>query len=329
MKKRIFVLYTGGTIGMQQGAEGLKPDVQLASCALKLFAEQMDFDWHIMNPLIDSSAVGLQHWQEWLHIIEKHIAHYDGVLVLHGTDTLAYTANILALALSHIGKPIVLTGSQLPYNQVNSDAPSNLATAVAALNLPDLAGVYLVFNQKLFPAIGCSKVSTETVEGFTNPHFSYLAHYADGNWQFKQTTMPSAHSSISLSAHINEQANIAVFTLIPGMMLQHITQFLLSTNAKAVILQTFGHGNAPANLALIQAVQQYTQQGGLVLNISQCQQGCAAAVYAEGNALRQAGIINGGKCNLETATALLTLAVSQQHTAEQVQQTLHHLGLLD
>ncbi len=255
MKQKIFVLYTGGTIGMTQSSAGLRPDTALVDKALAPFSDGLDFEWHVCQPLIDSSAVTLQNQRDWLELIIAKLPDYDGILVLHGTDTMAYTANLFALSLQGLDKPVILTGSQWPYDAANSDAPRNLATAVSAFSLK-LKQVAIAFDGKLFPAVGSSKVSTETAAGFDNLHF------------------------------------------------------------------------APSNDAFVRAVQAFTQQGKLLLNISQVPQGCAAAVYAQGNALRQAGIINGGKCNLETATALMTLAVSHDWDADKVQQELRQLNLL-
>jgi len=122
--QKIFVLYTGGTIGMKPGPDGLVPDAQLAEQALQPYAEQAVFHWHICQPLIDSSNITPQHWAEWLAILQAALPEHDGILVLHGTDTLAYTANFLALALDSGGKPIVLTGAQKPYHATDSDAPA-------------------------------------------------------------------------------------------------------------------------------------------------------------------------------------------------------------
>lgn len=148
MKQKIFVLYTGGTIGMTQSSAGLRPDTALVGQALAPFSDGMDFDWHVCEPLIDSSAVQLQNWCAWLDIIAAALPQYDGVLVLHGTDTLAYTANMFALALQGLDKPIVLTGSQWPYNAEGSDAPRNLVTAVAAFPL-GLKQTLIAFDGKL------------------------------------------------------------------------------------------------------------------------------------------------------------------------------------
>ena len=141
-------------------------------------------------------------------------------------------------------------------------------------------------------------------------------------------TAPTQHSDGLKPRLPNPEAKVSVRTLIPGYAAQELSDGLPHLSAQALILQSYGHGNAPSNDAFVRAVQAFTQQGKLLLNISQVPQGCAAAVYAQGDALRQAGIINGGKCNLETATALMTLAVSHDWNADKVQQELQQLNLL-
>ncbi|MCP1660354.1 asparaginase [Neisseria perflava] len=328
MKQKIFVLYTGGTIGMSQSSDGLRPDTALAGKALQPFADRLDFDWHICQPLIDSSAVTLQNWCDWLAVLTEKIPHYDGILILHGTDTLAYTVNLLALALQGLDKPVILTGSQWPYDAANSDAPLNLATAVAAFEL-GLQEVAVAFNGMLFPAVGSRKVSTETAAGFANPHSGAIAEWnAAAGWQHIAPRPQIRVETQGLQTlPLNPQAKVVCHTLIPGFSTQNLSDGLAHTAAQAVILQSYGHGNAPNTPEFIAAVQAFTARGGLLLNISQVMQGCAAAVYAQGSALRQAGVINGGKCNLETATALLTLAVSNGWTAAEIQQKLAENGL--
>ncbi|HFB8077234.1 TPA: asparaginase [Neisseria gonorrhoeae] len=330
MKQKIFVLYTGGTIGMTQSSAGLRPDTALVGQALAPFSDGMDFDWHVCEPLIDSSAVQLQNWCAWLDIIAAALPQYDGVLVLHGTDTLAYTANMFALALQGLDKPIVLTGSQWPYNAEGSDAPRNLVTAVAAFPL-GLKQTLIAFDGKLYPAVGSSKISTETAAGFGNAHFGVLAEWDEtrGWHNVRIPNQDAADVSDGLEIRYPDpQAKIAVRTLIPGFAVQELADGLGQLPAQALILQSYGHGNTPAGEGFIRAVQDFTQQGKLLLNISQVPQGCAAAVYAQGDALRRAGVVNGGKCNLETATALMTLAVSEGWGADGVKHELQRLGLV-
>ena len=330
MKQKIFVLYTGGTIGMTQSSEGLRPDTVLVSQALSPFSDDLDFEWYVCNPLIDSSSVTLQHWRDWLDIIAAKLPSCDGILILHGTDSMAYTANLLALALRGLGKPIVLTGSQWPYATENSDAPRNLSTAVAAFSLK-LKQTVIAFDGKLYPAVGSSKVSTETAAGFDNPHFGAIAEW-DETQGWHNICVPSQDTAdVSDDLKIrypDPQAKIAVRTLIPGFAVQELADGLAQLPAHALILQSYGHGNTPADEGFIRAVRDFTQQGKLLLNISQVRQGRTAAVYAQGNAFRNSGIINGGKCNLETATALMTLAVSQGWGVEDVHKELVRLKLV-
>ncbi|MCS4533645.1 asparaginase [Neisseria montereyensis] len=317
-QKKIFVLYTGGTIGMIESGHGLIPDTAITRKILANHSDGLSFDWHVCDPLIDSSAVTPENWQSWLALLQKNIPNYDGILILHGTDTLAYTANILALTLRSLEKPIVLTGAQQPYGAPDSDAPFNLATAVAALNLA-LPQVSIAFNGKLFPAVGSSKISTEDPEGFNNPHFGISGSWLPENgWQHIRHR-PSEKQQQGLALKLNPNVRIACYTFIPGLSKQLFSDGLNPNQADAAILQSYGHGNTPSYPELIQAVQQFTASGRPVLNISQVGKGNAARVYAQSNALLQAGAVNGGRMNLETATALLILAVSNHWTPQQLQ----------
>ncbi|OAM34455.1 L-asparaginase [Eikenella sp. NML96-A-049] len=314
--QKIFVLYTGGTIGMKPSPDGLVPDAELAEQALQSYAEQAVFHWHICQPLIDSSNITPQHWAEWLAILQAALPEHDGILILHGTDTLAYTANFLALALDNVGKPIILTGAQKPYHAANSDAPDNLRTAIAALQNPQLHGTVIAFGGRLYPAIGSSKCSTELDHGFDNAHFN--------TWQ--PNTPPCRLSG--LPTRFNPDARVCSHLLTPGSSTEQIAHSLRHFPQEAAILLSYGQGHAPANPELLAAVQHFTQNGGLLLNISQAHHGRTGTAYAQGNALRQAGAVGGGKCNIETATALMTLAASNHWTADQLQRALAQLDLL-
>lgn len=313
--KKFFVLYTGGTIGMVQSEEGLKPDVALAQKALLPYEHQVQFDWFVCDPLIDSSAITLDHWKTWSELLQQKLPEYDGVLVLHGTDTLAYTANALALSVPTLSKPVVLTGAQKPFDAFESDAPKNLAGAVAALLRDDVHEVVIAFDGELFAAVGSNKVSTQTDKGFANAHF--------GVWKAQNTPL-----ILQENRKIKSDVRVLPLLLIPGASSTQMVQLIHRDVADAIILLSYGHGNAPDDEMLLQAIEQFCKAGGLVLNISQVWQGCAAAVYAQGNALRRSGAVSGGKCNLETATALLTLAVSNGWTAQDLQNQLQDLNLI-
>lgn len=315
--KKIWVLYTGGTIGMVQGKKGLHPNTAIVHHALAPFSGSMMFDWYVCSPLIDSSAVTPQNWRTWLELLRTNLPHYDGVLILHGTDTMAYTANVLALALDTCSKPVILTGAQKPFDVPNSDAHANLRTAVSALQHDDIHEVLLAFHGKLFPAVGSSKISTERDDGFANMHF--------GTWLPETVALPF---SGSLKRDFDERMRVLSLFLTPAHGTQLAAQILRTSDADAVVLQSFGHGNAPDDTDLLAAIDVFVSQGKIVLNISQVAQGYAADVYEQGNALRQSDIINAGKCNIETATALLLLAAANRWTRDEVYSELRRLRLL-
>lgn len=319
--KNIFVLYTGGTIGMQHSANGLRPSNTTLANALKAYSGSLNMDWHACQPLIDSSALTPHHWANWLNLIQQKLPDYDGVLVLHGTDTLAYTANLLALYFNHWRKPIILTGAQKPFGHANSDAPANIQTAINALQNERVQEVLLAFNGQLWPAIGSSKISTERDDGFANSHF--------GVW-LKPQHSGSLNAKLAANrSQFSPEINIANCFFTPTQNGAWLAQSLNQQPIDGVILQSYGHGNAPHDERLLSALKTIHQQGKLLLNISQVPQGRAAAVYEQNHALRQAGVINGGKCNIETATALMLLACSNHWTATQLQTELKHWQLIE
>lgn len=314
--KKIFVLYTGGSIGMTDGPEGLKPDTAIVTTALKSYTEQFNFQWYICDPLIDSSAVSAQHWEEWLNILQKHLPDYDGILVLHGTDTLAYTANVFALSLDTHDKPIILTGAQTPFGREGSDAPINLDTAVSALARNDIHEVLLAFNGKLYPAVGSSKSSTISDDGFSNHHF--------GTWSPEHPAPKFNH----LPRRFDANQAVASVLLTPGINIKAAAHILNTFPLNAAVLLSYGHGNAPADIELLDAIHQFTSKNRLVLNISQVPAGYAAAIYAQGSRLRTSGAVNGGRCNVETANALLRIAAGNNWSADDLMLELQRLQLV-
>ncbi len=314
--KNIFVLYTGGSIGMTESPDGLKPDTAIVDTALAPFAGSLNFTWHVCQPLIDSSAVSPQHWAEWLQILQDNLPNFDGALVLHGTDTLAYTANMFALTLDTLGKPVILTGAQKPFGTENSDAPLNLQTAVNALQRDDVKEVLLAFNGDLFPAVGTTKCSTMVDAGFANHHF--------GTWSPEKAAPAFNH----LSRRFDADQRVATLFLTPGIGVKAAAHMLRTFPINAAILMTYGHGNAPADIDLLDAIHQLSSKNRLILNISQVPEGEAAPIYAQGSRLRASGAINGGKCNVETATVLLILASGNDWARSDVCDELRRLRLL-
>lgn len=299
---------------MTQSEYGLRPDTQIVEHAFSRFSGSLKIDWHICSPLIDSAAVTPKHWQNWLHLLEEKLPHYDGILVLHGTDTLAYTANFLALTLHTQNKPIILTGAQKPFHHPQSDALNNIQTAIKALQNSDINEVLLAFNGQLFPAIGSSKCSTENDNAFHNTHF--------GTWPTQNRIQ-----ALSRSRHFCPESNIATLFFTPNTHLPSLCSSLNNPDIQAAILMTFGHGNPPSNPELIHTLQKVSQEK-LLLNISQVPQGCATSLYEQNHALSQAGVINAGKCTIETASVLLMIALSNHWSRQDLINELNRLRLL-
>lgn len=314
MRNKYWVLYTGGTIGMKKTEIGLVPDKGIMEKVLAPYSKLDTFDCHICDPLIDSSALNIGHWQAWLELIRDRINEYDGILILHGTDTMAYTANMLAFALQGLNKPVILTGSQWPYDANNSDAPLNLETAVAALNLPICQEVAIAFDGALWQAVGSSKVSTETAAGFSTPHYPPLGLWQEHKWQelrkerfLRLGDLDKPVKVLSLDPDIE----IGVLLFQPALPVESVIRYLDNTPEQAVVLLTYGHGNAPDYPEMMNAMREYINRGNVLVNISQVKQGHVASLYAQGHALIKIGVVNGGRWNIETTMAKLIVGLSQ------------------
>ena len=240
--KSLYILYTGGTIGMTQTPQGLQPSRDIVTTALQPHTGslktsaaslcEIDPTWHICDPLIDSSALTPQHWANWLTLLQAALPQHDAILILHGTDTLAYTANLLALALNPHGKPIILTGAQKPLGAAHSDAPANLHTALAAIQNPSTHGVLLAFNGKLIPPVGSSKTSTEHDNGFANPHF--------GTWQTENgqpENAPAPFGGSLLQRQFNPRTRVVPILLTPSNMLDNAAAQLNPDHSRQTFAQ--------------------------------------------------------------------------------------------
>ncbi len=313
--KKIAILYTGGTIGMVSGAHGLAPDPDFPKRAASGLPNTMRFDWHRAETLIDSAAVTPHHWALWLTQARQYLADYDGLLILHGTDTLAYTAALFALVFAESAKPIILTGAQKAWDEKDSDAPHNLYRA-AMLFDSAFRGCGIVFTDTLFDPADCRKVSTEAKQGFAAVYHSPLGHFQQNQWRLLR---PAAYTPLpSTFDTINPDLKIAACLLMPGFSLDTVTQILNSNQCNALILHSYGHGNTPDDPDFLAAVRSFCRQGKILLNLSQVWQGNASSRYAQNHALHAAGAINGGKITPEQALAKLTVALSARLTGDEL-----------
>jgi len=324
-KRSIYVAYTGGTIGMQKMADGFAPVAGfLTDCIQSMpefyHDEMPHFVIHEYSPLIDSSNMAPPDWQLIANDIQANYDKYDGFVILHGTDTMAYTASALSFMLQGLSKPVIVTGSQIPLAQLRSDGQTNLLNSLyIAANYP-VAEVCLYFNNKLFRGNRSTKALADGFDAFASPNFPMLLE-AGITINLKAGKISKPTNAPLEVVTISPQP-IGVVTLYPGISTD-IFNNILQQPVKALILLTFGVGNAPQDKKLLDTLKQADERGIVLVNLTQCFQGKVnMSGYATGNALAQAGVIGGADMTVEAALAKLHYLLSIGLTSLQIKQRM-------
>ncbi|CAM3972340.1 asparaginase [Pseudoalteromonas byunsanensis] len=323
-RKKIYIAYTGGTIGMKQSSRGYIPAEGYLTETVKNNAEftreEMPlFDIHEYCPLIDSSDMSPLHWQMIADDIQEKYQQYDGFVVLHGTDTMAYTASALSFMFENLTKPVIVTGSQIPLSQLRSDGQVNLLNAMyLAANYP-IAEVSLFFNNKLFRGNRATKAHADGFDAFASPNLQPLAQ-SGINIQLKEGKLsPYVDQALQITPVV--QQPIGILYLYPGISIEIINN-VISSNIKALILLSFGVGNAPQQGEFLAALKAASERGVVIINLTQCIQGQVnMGGYATGNALLNSGVLSGFDMTLEACIAKLHYLFSQKLEIE----TVRHL----
>lgn len=258
--------------------------------------------------LIDSSDVRLEHWQRMIKDISDNYEHYDGFIIIHGTDTMAYTASVLAFALRGLDKPVILTGSQLPLIHRRSDGWSNLMDALFAACREDLNEVAIAFNHKLLRGCRAQKVSTYRFFGFDSVDEEPLAEFGINiNWFTKRWLKATR---FSFAPVVPQAAKILDLSMRPGYTTDFIAETLHSAELDAVVLQTYGSGNIPIhNKKLVSGLKAAVERGTIIVNITQVIEGRVSNDYAS-SALHDLGIVSGCDMTIEAALAKLQVLLS-------------------
>ena len=314
---RVLMLYTGGTIGMQPSPQGYVPCAGLAERLASHLAQGDPyrlpaFDVLEMQPLIDSAELMPEAWNRLAAQLGSHWQRYDAFVVLHGTDTMAYSASALSFMLGALDKPVIFTGSQIPLGEPRSDALNNVVSALQlAAHQESPCEVSLAFHDRLLRGNRSRKVRTQGFNAFDSPNFPWLAELGIGMRFHPTTALLSGIPNFAPIA-VDDEA-VAILPLHPGMSLRRAKALLADETLKGLVLYSYGVGNPPSFKGeLLSALTAANERGVALLNVTQCAQGeVVQGAYATGAALNKAGVIAGSDITLEAAVAKLTVLIGR------------------
>ena len=336
-KASLLLIYTGGTIGMKQDPEdqtlkpfdfsGILDEVpELGKFALRI-------DAYTFDPLIDSSDVEPSTWQQLARVIRDAYDDYDGFIVLHGTDTMGYSASALSFMLEGLAKPVVFTGSQLPIGVPRTDGKENLIAAVEIAASRDSRGnprvpeVCIYFDAQLMRGNRATKVSSENFNAFQSPNDPNLAEAGIEIRYNSQAIRRQPGLKIGplprLRIHDKLDTRVSILKMHPGITPAVVRYFLLSPETRAVILETYGSGNAPTQPWFLDIVAEADRMGKILVNVTQCQTGSVnMRIYANGKRLEEAGVVSGYDSTTEAMLGKLFVLLGEYADNDTVKQLL-------
>lgn len=342
-ESRVLIIMTGGTICMQPSSDGLVPMTGFLESAMaprpsfndsstpsvkvpayrngvrvmldSLRTPPTAYSRHVrygileFHPLLDSSSISSMGWTEIALSIKENYHLFDGFVVLHGTDSLAYTASALSFMMSDLGKPVILTGSQASIFALQSDAVDNLLGSLIVAGTFVIPEVCLFFHHTLFRGNRTTKVSASSFEAFDSPNCDPLAKVTslgvDVNWSLVQR--PTRIAEFQVTRYL-DTAHVACLRIFPGIKPEMVDSVLRVPNLRGLILETFGMGNAPGGVdgSLTKVIKDAVDRGTVIVNVSQCTNGFVSPLYAPGTALGRAGVVFGHDLTTEAALTKLS-----------------------
>ena len=315
---RVLLIYTGGTIGMGRNpkTDALEPlDFNHLIENLPEFKSiTTQIDVYQFTPAIDSSDMNPRLWAQIVRIIADQYEQYDGFVVLHGTDTMAFTASALSYMLENLTKPVILTGSQLPISQLRTDGKENLVTSIEIASAyhqdgtPIVPEVCIYFSGKLLRGNRSTKINADGFNAFDSFNYPHLAD-AGVNIVYHEEYILKPDYEKPIKPHFVMDPNVVVFTLFPGIQENIVRHILDAPELRSIVMRTYGSGNAPQKPWLMHLLKQATEHGINIVNISQCAAGTVEmARYDNGYQLKNAGVISGYDATVEsTVTKLMHL----------------------
>ncbi|WP_330927282.1 type I asparaginase [Candidatus Sororendozoicomonas aggregata] len=323
MSKKIYVAYTGGTIGMVLTDKGYVPTNNLLELLLKklpeaTLAQLPAFDLFEYPLLIDSSNIQPAHWQVIAADISNRYEQYDGFVILHGTDTMAYTSSMLSFMLQGLGKPVIVTGSQIPLCEPDTDALDNVMGALTVAEQETIKEVCLYFAGRILRGNRSRKIHTSAPAAFDSPNAPWLGTL-DTALAVNEELLWSSKPATSFNLACDIAPHAAPVSLFPGISAKYLSA-LLDQPFSAFILQTYGAGNGPdQDQSLLKTLSKATAAGKVIVNVSQCYQGSVSqGVYGTGTALADAGLVSACDTTPEALFCKLHYLLSQGFQSEQV-----------
>jgi L-asparaginase len=319
-KPKILLLYTGGTIGMVKNFEtgALKvfnfkkllqniPELKQLDCDIETFSFKKPIDSSDMNPA---------EWEMMATVINDKYADFDGFVILHGSDTMAYSASALSFMLENLDKPVVFTGSQLPIGDLRTDAKENLITAIQIASLteagqPVVREVCLYFEYKLYRGNRTTKISAEHFNAFTSPNYPALAESGVHLKVNKEQFLPRGEGRL-LKVGRDFNGNVAIVKLFPGLNAQVLSAIVDIPELKGIVLETYGSGNAPSADWFINILQKGIARGLHIVNVTQCWGGRVnMGQYETSTKLKEIGVLSGADITTEAAVTKMMYLLGQ------------------
>ena len=327
------MIYTGGTIGMKQDEKSMAlvpvdiSQIQEEVPELKKFGYSIDT--YSFDPVIDSSDITPAFWVNLCNLIKKNYEKYDGFVILHGTDTMSYTASALSFMMEDLAKPVVLTGSQLPVGMLRTDGKENIISSIEIAAAVDETGhamvpeVCIYFESQLYRGNRTTKYNAENFRAFRSANYPVLADVGIHIKFNRSLIQYPKRWDLPLKVRTKLDTNVAILKIFPGITPAAIDAVMGTKGCRAVVLETFGSGNAPTTKQFVSTIKKWVKKGLIVVNVTQCQAGKVdMGAYATGVALREAGVVSGYDSTTEATLCKLFVLLGRYSSSAMVKKEL-------